>query len=234
MPKTIKIACAGYSVVADVYSGDKTNVLLALVGWTSNRKRYDDILTAIASQTHMTELVFDYSGHGDSPFDIETTRPAQHFLEVICVFDWLKDKYPKATMTVMGTSYGGFLATQLTKYRNFDKLVLRAPAIYKPEDFYSLPKDIDREWTDKVFRKDEKALARHPLLKRASNFKGKTLVVVHEEDELVPKQTTDAYTKAFGAEVYVAKGFTHSIYDVPRPQIIEYQRNISNWLNKQA
>ena len=231
--KTIKIPCPGYEVVADWYETDDTkNIILFLIGWTSNRAKYKPLIEALQAITGYSALVFDYSGHGDSPFDIGETRPAQQFLEVICVFDQLKARHPDAAISIVGTNYGGFLATQLTKYRQFDKLALRVPAIYKPSDFYTLNKDIDREWTNKVFRKDVEALAKHPLLARASSFKGRTLVVVHENDELVPKETTDAFIKAFGAETYLAKGFTHDFDPVSKSpeQIKEYQAAIGHFL----
>jgi predicted alpha/beta-fold hydrolase len=229
--KTFDIECSGYAVKADWYATDNSNeIILSLIGWTSNRKRYSDILSAVCEKTGMSALVFDYSGHGDSPFDIQTTRAAQHFLEVIYVFDWLKDNYPNAKISVMGSSYGGFLATQLTKYREFDNLILRAPAIYKPSDFYTLRKKEDREST-LIFRRDVEALAKHPLLARASNFRGRTLVIVHENDEQVPKETTDAYISAFNAEKYLAKGFSHSIEDQPNEKLVEYENIISDWLN---
>lgn len=234
--KTLKVECTGYSVVADWYGGKSTDkVLLALIGWTAARKNYNDLLSAIVNNTGISALVFDYCGHGDSPFEAPETRPAQHFLEVIYVFDWLRERYPNAEITVMGTSYGGYMATQLTKYREFAKLVLRAPAIYKPEDFYTLNGAINSEegWAAKdAYRRDVEALAKHPLLARASNFKGNTLVVVHENDEQVPSETADAYIKAFNADVHAAKGFPHFMGEMPRQQIVGYQKVISDWLNK--
>ncbi len=235
-PKTLDIACTGYTVKANWYETNNTDeIILSLIGWDSAMSKYGDILSAICTQTNKSVLVFDYSGHGDSPFDIRMTRPAQHFLEVICVFDWLKEKYPKARITVMGTSYGGFLATQLTKYRSFDSLVLRVPAIYKPSDFYTLNgviNSVDGKIAKDAFRRDTDALSKHPLLARASEYNGKTLVVVHENDEQVPKETTDAYIHAFNADVYVAKGFAHSLYNQPAEKILAYQNAISDWLNK--
>src|ERR1700722_13600135 len=137
--RTFDIPCTGYSIVADWHEG-KTNkkILLALPGYTSSRLRQKDLVSAIVNKTGISSLVIDYTGHGDSPFELRNTRPAQHFLEVIYAFDWLKQNYPDAQIFVMGSSYGSFLATQLTKYREFDKLVLKVPAIYKPEAFYDL------------------------------------------------------------------------------------------------
>jgi pimeloyl-ACP methyl ester carboxylesterase len=234
-PKSLKIECAGYSVDADWYEGDNTDeILLTLIGWTSNRKKYGDITSAIVKNTGMSALVFEYSGHGDSPFNVEKTRPAQHFLEVICAYDWLRGHHPNAKISVMGASYGGYMAAKLTEYRRISKLVLRAPAIYKPIDFYSLNGSInsDEGWAAKdAYRRDTEALKEHPLLANARSFNGRTLVVVHENDKSVPKETTDAYIKAFDADAYIAEGAPHSVGDMTRDQIVAYQKAISEWLN---
>jgi esterase/lipase len=231
MPEIINIECIGYSVVADWYEGKSTdNIILILIGYTSNRKRYRNRIPDIVDETGMSALVFDYSGHGDSPFDIETTRPAQNFLEVIHVFDWLKEKYPDSEINVIGSSFGGYLSVQLTEYRVFNKLILRAPAIYQPSDFYAKYGDVDRERLRNDYRKNAAALAEHPLLRRTSGFMGKTLVIVHEKDDQVPAQTTDAYIKAFKADVYIANNFPHSLNNVPENQQVEYHKKISNWL----
>ena len=232
MPETLKMECTGYSVVADWYQGSSTDeIVLCLIGYTSNRKKYLDRLPGLVQETGMSAMVFEYSGHGDSPFDLATTRPAQQFLEVIYVYDWLKEKYPTSKINVIGSSFGGFLAAQLTSYRPVNKLILRAPAIYQPSDFYTMQKDIDRDYLVKTYRKDSEALANHPLLKRASTiFTGKCLVMVYEHDELIPKETTDAYIKAFNAETYFAVGFPHSLDQVVRENQTNYNQKIHEWL----
>jgi esterase/lipase len=233
-PMTVDIDCKGYAVKADIYHGNNDGaVLLSLIGRTSRRtkQRYYDFLPRLANDLGITSVIFDYTGHGDSPFDIEDLSPAQHFLEVITVFGWMKAKYPKRKFFVIGSSYGGFLATKLTKYRKFDGLILRAPAIYKPSAFYTLMKNEDRNGTQ-VFRRDVEALAKHPLLTRASQFEGKVLLVVHENDEQIPKETTDAYANAFKQEVVLVKGITHSLDNVTTQQVDEYNQTIFNWFAK--
>lgn len=230
--KTLDIDCVGYSVKTDIYEGSKNGaVLLSLIGRTSRRtkQRYYDFLPRLAKELGITSVIFDYTGHGDSPFDIEDLSPAQHFLEVITVFDWIKEHYPDRQVFVIGSSYGGFLATQLTKYREFDGLILRAPAIYKPSGFYTLKRNEDRDATH-AFRQDVEALAKHPLLARASQFKGKTLLVVHEKDEQIPKETTDAYANAFKPEVILVKGVTHSLDNVTEQQVADYNQRVFDWL----
>lgn len=231
-PLTTDIQCVGYAVKADIYEGSEDgSVLLSLIGRTSKRtkQRYYDFLPSLSKELGITTVIFDYTGHGDSPFDIEELSPAQHFLEVITVFDWIKEKYPRKKVFVIGSSYGGFLATQLTKYRKFDGLILRAPAIYKPSDFYTLKKNEDREATQS-FRRDAEALSKHPLLARASRFEGKVLLVVHDKDEQIPKETTDAYAEAFKPSVILVEGVTHSLDNVKQQQIDDYNQQVLDWL----
>lgn len=232
--KILEIGCSRYVVKADWYEGNDTQkVLLNLYGYSSKRSRQEEIVRSIVAKTGASALVFDYSGHGESPFDVTLTRPAQHFLEVIYAFDWIRDTYPNARITVIGTSYGGFLATQLTKYRAFENLILRAPAIYKPSDFYTMWRDIDRDWTRNVFRRDVDVLSNHPLLARASKFAGRTLVMVHENDVSIPTQTTDAFIRAFSADTYFAEGLGHALSDPQNPKegVEPYYDAISRWIN---
>lgn len=236
----LKIRCAGYEIAADWYEGvDSNKILIVLPGYSSSKARQKIHAEAMVRATGTSALVVDFSGHGNSPFELRDTRPAQHFLELIYVFDWLKQKYPEATISVSGSSYGGFMAVQLTKYREFANLVLRAPAIYKPDAFYDLwSTRIDNEdvYNSRMheYRQDTEALAKHPLLSRASAFKGRVLVVVHEDDEIVLRPVTDAYTRAFNADSVIAEGFSHVVDAAVRDpaKLQDYQDRIANWLNQ--
>ena len=234
----IRIKCLDYEIAADWLEGATTSkILIVLPGYNSSKARQRIHAEAMVKLTGMSALVVDFSGHGNSPFELRDTSPAQHFLELIYVFDWLKQKYPNTDLSVSGGSYGGFLAVQLTKYRKFTQLVLRAPAIYRPEAFYDLwSMHIDNVELSKLqmtaYRQNAEALANHPLLVRAKAFKGKVLVVVHENDEEIPHQTTDAYIKAFNADSFIAKGFAHSLgkSTYTKEQLEEYQDKIASWL----
>jgi esterase/lipase len=236
----LQIQCSGYSVAADWYDGaDPNKILVVLPGYSSSKARQKVHAEAIVQGTGTCVLAVDFSGHGNSPLELRDTRPAQHFLELIYVFDWLKQKYPAAAISVSGSSYGGFLAVQLTKYREFANLVLRAPAIYKPSTFYDLwASRIDHEeaYAKNMaeYRKDAEALAKHPLLSSASAFEGRVFVVVHENDEVVPRETTDAYIQAFNADSFVAKDMPHTIdANSLNPALLqEYQDKIAAWLNQ--
>lgn len=230
----------GYEISTAWYEGlDISKIVLVLPGYSSSKERQKGHAEAMVQETGASALVVDFSGHGTSPFELRDTRPGQHFLELICVFDWLKEKYPNAKITVSGNSYGGFLAIQLTKYREFDNLILRAPAIYKPSAFYDLwarridnVEEYDKEMAS--YRRDTELLAKHPLFNRAANFKGGVLVVVHGEDELIPRETTDTIIASFHADSFIAEGFQHGIdkSNIDEAQLAEYQDKISSWLNE--
>lgn len=229
----IEIPCLNYLLAADWYDNNTTDhILLAYMGYVSSKARNREFLIALGEKADMSILAVDLSGHGESPFTIDETSPAQHVLETVAVFDWLQKKYPEAKIAVMGTSYSAFLAAYLSKYRDFGKLLLRTPAIYLPSDLYTLQPGIDRDYTSNVYRKDQKLVANHPLFKQANVFGGSTLVVIHELDEDIPIETSDVYKTAYAADEYMAFGFKHSMRDAlnPKEGLIPYQDAIAKWL----
>ncbi len=97
----------------------------------------------------------------------------------------MRQTYPGRRFIVVGSSYGGFMATQLTKYREFDTLVLRAPAIYRPLDFYTKAKDEDKDAADAF----------------AKAFDADTITIpgiTHSLDDATPEQIKDYFDKTYG------------------------------------
>lgn len=238
---TLEIDCLGYSILADWYEGRTTDeIILFLMGSTSARKRQQELVEAIVRDTGMPALVIDYTGHGESPFELENIRPAQHLLEAITAYDWIVKQYPNAKISIVSASYGAFLAAHLIAYRPVEKLVLRVPAIYKPEALYDLWGDRmqDEEKyriTSEAYRRDISTLKAHPIFeKNAKQFSGKAFVVVHSDDELIPAEVTDVYTEAFSADQYTAEGFKHAVShsNPTEAQMTAYQDAISEWLKK--
>lgn len=231
LPQTIDIPCEDYAVKADTYEGaSAAPVALFLIGRSANRRksRYQKFLPRLANELGITSVVFDYSGHGDSPFHIDDRSAAQHLQEVITVFDWVKERYPNRKFFVFGSSYGGYLAAHLSQIRKFDVLTLEAPAIYRPSDFNVTYEKEDDDKTA-AFRRNPKELASHPLLKNAGKFKGKTLLIVHERDERIPKEVTDAYANAFNCSV-ANEDVPHSFGKATEEEIAHYNKTVFNWV----
>lgn len=234
----VQIEITGYSISTDWYEGlDNSDVIIMIPGYNSSKARISSFAKKVVKDTNNSVLAIDLSGHGESPFNLDDTRPAQHFLELIYVFDWVHSNYPDAEITVEGSSYGGFLVTYLTKYRDFAKAVLIAPAIYRPEEFYNkwgIRRKNEEQYTKVIaeYRKNKNELAQHPLLMGTDGFNGKVLVVEHENDVIVPVETTQAYIDAFRADRIVAAGFLHSFNDesIDKEALSDYFTKITSWL----
>lgn len=232
--KQITISCLDYAIAADWYENASLDrILLTFVGYGSTKARNAEFNADVLHRAGMSGLIVDLSGHGESPFKLDDTKPAQHLLEVSTVFDWLSVKYPNTKISIMGTSYGGYLAAWLTRFRNFEKLILRTPALYKPEDFYTPHRLIHKSDELVAYRKNTELIKRNPLFLQDSVFNGKTLLVIHGEDEDIPSQTSDLYRGNFKAETYFAEGFRHGYRDPRNPQagLEPYNAAIANWLN---
>ena len=234
MSERIRINIGAYELSALRFDNSNTNLILALPGYTSAAVNYTKMFDHVTSNCDYDAIVLDISGHGETPGDLPETMPAQHFLEIIQVYDWVVDNNPNKEICVMGTSYGGFMATQLTKYRQFESLILRAPALYEPHLFYTRYKNIGDDSHQHKYRHSDVDFTEHPLLIRAQRFKGRTFIMQHELDDICPKRQTDAFVNAFGADSWVAPdtkhGFKESSYTAE--QETRYYRQISDWLNK--
>lgn len=234
MTKQISIPCPGYNIEADWHEGASSQkIILTFVGFGSSKKSNFDFMAKLVDTTGMSALVVDFSGHGESPFNVDETVPAQHLLEAAKAYDWIKANYPKSAICIMGTSYGGFIAAYLTRFRSAEKLILRTPAIYEPSSFYT-----EHQFIDKIlvreYRKDTEVLKNHPIFLQSPIRSASTLLVVHGEDKSVPQETTDAYKSAFDAQVYVAEGFAHAFRDSANPQegVPAYYNALVSWLNQ--
>ena len=91
MSKQIEIPQLSYALQADWHDGQSSDqIILTFVGFGSSKKSNHDFAAKLVEMTGASALVIDLSGHGESPFDINKTTPAQHLLEATRVYDWLK------------------------------------------------------------------------------------------------------------------------------------------------
>ncbi len=234
MTQQISISCPGYTIAADWHEG-KTNqkIILTFVGFGSSKKSNYDFMVKLVDMTGVSALVVDFSGHGESPLNVDETMPAQHLLEATKAYDWIKANYPESAVYVMGTSYGGFMAAYLTRFRQVEKLILRTPAIYEPSSFYTEHRLIDKILV-REYRKDTEALKNHPIFLQPAVREMSTYLVIHGEDESIPRETTDVYKSAFDAKIYLAEGFAHAFRDPANPQenIAAYYDALAAWLGQ--
>lgn len=232
MTKQISIPCIDYALLADWHNGKSTDqIILTFVGFGSSKKSNYDFVAKIVEMTGASALVVDLSGHGESPFGIDDTTPAQHLLEAVRAYDWLQQNYPDSDIYVMGTSYGGFIAAYLTRFREVEKLILRTPAIYEPSMQYTMHRDIDKLLV-REYRRNSELVKKHPIFLQPALNSVSALLVIHGNDASIPTQTTDIYSKMFDATRYTAKGFAHAFRDPSNPQdhVDEYYDTIAGWI----
>lgn len=155
-------------------------------------------------------LTFDLRGHEKTVDQRQSVTREQNLNDLLAAYDRLASHpaVDTAAIAVIGSSYGGYLATLLTRLRAVRWLALRVPALYW-----------DTEWNVPKYALDREGLARYrrtsltPTDNRAlaacSEFVGDVLLVESEQDDYVPHATLMSFRSAFVS----AHSLTHRIVD---------------------
>jgi dienelactone hydrolase len=161
----------------------------------------------------VSALTFDLSGHGSSQDELSRLSVAQHMEDARAAYDYLlsQDQVPvdPERLGIVGSSYGGYLATLLSAERPIKSLLLRSPPLY-PEALYDRPR---QTYTDDeaLYTPPE---ADNPALAALRAYSGRVLLVVSEHDTVVVPAVTDAYHDAIvNGEQMILAGATHALVD---------------------
>lgn len=221
-----------YALAADWYETAKDQVLLVLPGFTSAKKKYESLVSTLVERTGYSALVLDYAGHGESPFDINDLARADNFSDVVAAFEWLVKNHSNKKITVIGTSYGGFHAAYLTKFREFQNVIFRVPASYPEETFYTKIGSM-KDAHSEDYRNNPDNYVDHWLFTHTESVKGRALVVTHEFDTICPPVATRPFAEAFNADTWEAPGFKHGFgeSEVTDEQIQNYYEKLAGWIN---
>jgi uncharacterized protein len=173
--------------------------VLFLHGWGGNRDQYLARARTIAA-LGCVGLTFDLRGHEATQPQHETVTRAENLRDVLAAYDLLArcPAVDAARIAVVGSSYGAYLGALATALRPVRWLVLRAPALYKDED-WNLPKrklhqDPDfAAYRQRAHRPDE-----NRALGACARFCGDVLVVESEHDHVMPHPVMRNYVAAFG------------------------------------
>ena len=231
----VKIENIGYTLLADWYETAKDNVLLVLPGFGSTKERYEELVEELVGSTGYSALVLDYAGHGKSPFDINDLSRADNFSDVIAAFDWLVNNHGQKKITVIGTSYGGFHAAYLTKFRQFQDVIFRVPASYPEETLYTKLGTM-KDGHSKEYRLNPDNYIDHWLFTHTDSVQGRALLVTHEFDAVCPPVATKPFAEAFNADIWEAPGFMHGFKesDASEEQLHSYYKKLSDWINNEG
>ena len=149
---------------------DTYPAVLFIHGWMSDMKGYVPRAEAVATLGYVC-LIFDLRGHGESDGKIGEVTAAGSLDDAIAAYDYLASlpEVDKDRIGVVGSSYGGYIATLLTEKRPVSALALRAPAIYR-NDTFTEPKVQETGNDLTVYRKSTLQAKDNDALQALANY----------------------------------------------------------------
>jgi len=205
--------------------------MLFVHGWAGNQQQYLVRAREIAALGCVC-LTFDLHGHArTAPFQTAVTRE-DNLQDVLAAYDLLADlpHVNKSAIGVIGSSYGGYLAALLSSLRPVQWLALRAPALYKDEN-WDMPKSLLNREELVSYRRSTISAQHNRALKACSVFQGDVLLVESEHDTIVPSSVTANYRTAFqnarSLTFRVIEGADHALSDESWQQT--YTALLTNW-----
>jgi pimeloyl-ACP methyl ester carboxylesterase len=209
--------------------------VLFVHGWGGSQQQYLARAREVAALGCIC-LTFDLRGHVRTHHYKDTVSREDNLQDVVAAYDLLvsQPRVDTSAIAVVGSSYGGYLASILTSVRPVRWLALRVPALYKDED-WDLPKGQLRE---------QQALEKYRLqpvrpeesvaLKACAAFRGDVLLVESQHDTTVPHQVIvnyrDACAPAHSLTYRVIEGADHSLSDRRWQQA--YSTLLVGWLSE--
>jgi len=205
--------------------------MLFVHGWAGNQQQYLVRAREVAALGCVC-LTFDLHGHaGTAPFQTAVTRE-DNLQDVLAAYDLLANlpHVNISTIGVVGSSYGGYLAALLSSLRPVQWLALRAPALYKDENWDMPKSQLNREELVS-YRLSTISSQHNRALKACSVFRGDVLLVESEHDTIVPSSVTANYRTAFqnarSLTFRVIEGADHALSDESWQQA--YTALLTNW-----
>jgi len=143
---------------------------------------------------------------------------ADNLEDVLAAYDALAG-WPgvdRSAIAMVGTSYGGYLATIATALRPVRSIALRVPALY-PDAQWETPKSaLDRRTLDD-YRSVRQAPVSNCALQACQAFECDALVLASGNDEILPPASvhcfTDAFVTARSVTQYTIAAADHALTD---------------------
>lgn len=215
----------------------KNPSVLFIQGWTGERKRSYQYANGLAELGYISFLL-DARGHGESEGDINTATTKEFVDDVVAAYDYLSkiEGVDLENISVVGSSYGGYLAAVLSSKRNVKRIVLRAPGDLANNDFEKSAMQTIEKFSPNFLawigqsRKSHETFA----LDAIAEFNGEILIIESEKDTISPHQTVQNYADAVSdtsrLKHVVIKDAPHSVKDGPFKDEIE--KVLKEWFKK--
>lgn len=166
-------------------------------GWGGCQQQYLECARSIAALGNVC-LIFDLRGHAETRGQYETVTREDNLHDVLAAHDVLAHVpgVDKQAIGVVGASYGAYLGALLLYLRPVRMLALRAPALYKDDD-WELPKrqlHVDPDFAH--YRRLALRAEENRALGACAQFLGDALIVESEHDEIIPHPAVANYISA--------------------------------------
>lgn len=231
IPTTNNEKLKGFVLRDESFTG-KRPVVLVLHGWTSSTRRFPERIDPLIKMGYVCVL-FDMRGHGNTGYELAQYSRKDHLDDCLSAYDYISELEDVDTdnISVLGSSYGGYMAVLVTEKRPVKNLILLAPAQYQNEMFTE-PQLAQDEEERRQYRLQHHSPEDNHALAVIHNFKGKILLIQPELDEQVPAQVVSDYLEAMTTDHThkIIKGADHSFYngDTNQQMISE----IEKWFRK--
>src|SRR5437588_1365958 len=160
--------------------------VLFVHGWGGDQRQY------VARARELTALgcvclTFDLRGHAQTQAQYDSVSREDNMRDLLAAYDFLAAlrNVDSDSIAVVGSSYGGYLAALLTTLRPVKWLALRAPALYKDED-WATPKELLNRQVLMAYRRSTVKPAENRALAACAAFAGDVLLVESQFDDIVP------------------------------------------------
>jgi pimeloyl-ACP methyl ester carboxylesterase len=209
--------------------------VLFVHGWGGNQQQYLARAREIAALGCIS-LTFDLRGHARTEPQQETVSREDNLQDVLAAYDELVGHpgVDASAIAVVGSSYGGYLATILTTLRPVRWLALRVPALYKDANWALPKKQLHKDADLHAYRRRHVKPQDNRALGACAAFKGDVLIVESEKDETVPHRTienfVEACLRARSLTYRVIEGADHGLSETSAQRA--YSELLVNWLTE--
>lgn len=206
----------------------KSPAILFVHGWTSVKERSYQYAEALSKLGYIC-MLFDMRGHGASEGNINKATPKEFLDDVLAAYDYLKnvESIDDQNISVISSSFGGYLGAILTTKRKIKNLSLRVPADYSNDVFNVSKMESGGGENKKImaWRKLPKRPSETFALEAIANFEGNIQIIESEKDDQVPHETLQNFVNAVKDKnklsYTIMKDAPHSMNDGPLKNEVE-------------
>ncbi|HET8832146.1 MAG TPA: alpha/beta fold hydrolase [Casimicrobiaceae bacterium] len=192
--------------------------VLFLHGWGGSQQQYASRAREIAA-LGCACLTVDLRGHAQTQGQQATVTREDNLHDALAAYDTLAGEaaVDDRRIAVVGSSYGGYLATLLTTLRPVKWLALRAPALYKDTEWNEPKLALRRLQGLETYRRRALDASDNRALRAAADYRGDVLIVESAHDDIIPREVLQnyrhAYTRAHSLTYRKLEGADHGLTD---------------------